>query len=81
MKRAYTKPDILFESFSLSTSIAGNCAVPTNLPAPGQCGLAYGWRVIFLDSLHGCNKTFPKELGNDVICYDNPSESNNLFRS
>lgn len=81
MKREYTKPDILFESFSLSTSIAGNCAVKTFLPSPGACGLPFGSTVIFTSGVTGCHKKFQNGISYDGVCYDNPLETNNLFRS
>ena len=87
MKREYTKPDILFESFSLSTSIAGNCETKTDTEARGQCGLpSTGLGTIFVDTIEAC--TFDVEEGkylgpgdNDGICYHAFVPTNNLFNS
>jgi hypothetical protein len=81
MKREYTKPDILFESFSLSTSIAGSCEVKTSLPTNGGCSLEYGPITIFVDNTTGCVRKFPDGIGPNGLCYYNPSENYNLFKS
>lgn len=39
MKKAYVKPRIVFESFSLSTSIATGCDQTFNLAAQFVCGI------------------------------------------
>lgn len=87
MKREYAKPDILFESFSLSTSIAGDCEAKTNTSAKGQCGLpSTGLGTVFLDTIEDCSfKVKDGEfLGpgdNDGMCYHVFSQYNNLFNS
>ena len=45
MKKTYSVPDIMFESFSLNENIAasnGNCARNVNTHTIGVCGLEYG---------------------------------------
>lgn len=89
MKRVYSKPQIYFESFSLSQNIAAGCEVKTNTPAQGQCGVNYGPFVVFLDSV-GSQCTGDgrvQDVGGDGeyggICYhvfSNDGE-NNLFNS
>ena len=87
MKRVYTKPDVLFESFSLCTSIAGDCEVKTNTEAKWQCGLpSTGLGKVFLNSINDCS--FKVEEGeflgpgdNDGMCYHVFSPYNNLFNS
>lgn len=82
MKKTYSKPDILFEDFSLSVSIAANCEEETNF-AKDQCGYRFApGMVIFLEGVTGC--TTKIEDGSDSyngICYHNPSDINNLFNS
>lgn len=81
MKKKYSAPDIAFESFSLSDSIA-NCEVGTNQNR-GGCGYQFTVGiVIFLDEEQGC----PVEIEDgsekyNGICYDNPSSIKNLFNS
>lgn len=50
MKKAYMKPEILFEDFSLSQSIAAGCEEKTNTPSQEQCGFEFGPYVVFLDT-------------------------------
>ena len=51
MKKAYAKPEIIFESFSLSQNIAAGCEVQTDTPSRNQCGLEWGPDILFLDSM------------------------------
>lgn len=87
MRKAYTKPDIAFESFSLSTSIAGNCEVKTYTPNSGNCGYKFGSFMVFIEGVNACtykvadgDKKIVDENG-DAFCYHVPSPSNNLFNS
>ena len=77
MKKAYSKPEIVFENFMSSTNIAA-CKVDTNLPSTNNCGISFvPGQVVFLDSSTGCN--VPSDCYD--ICYDNPSDTNRLFGS
>lgn len=80
MKKAYSKPDIVFEDFSLSTNIAAGCEALANFPQ-GDCGYVFAPDVvIFMEERHGC--TTEVETGEyNGICYHNPSDDNNLFSS
>lgn len=80
MKKSYSKPDILFESFSLSSSVAAGCAVDTPLPQSDKCGLPYFNWVIFMNELQGCTKIVSTGLM-DGVCYHPPTEQTNLFTS
>lgn len=86
MKKIYTKPEIMFESFTLSTNIAKDCEIPTFTPNNTSCayqpeGLNYS---IFTSAIAAC-----RDSGNQVIdddekngfCYHVPIESNNFFNS
>lgn len=81
MKRQYSKPDILFEDFSLSTAISGTCEVKTNTPSKESCGYDVEGTTVFLTGINGC--VFPIEDGsvNDGLCYHVPVDTNNLFNS
>jgi hypothetical protein len=84
MKKTYSKPDVLFDSFSLCNSIAGACEVKTNLPSQGGCGLQFGADTIFLKDIEGCAINpdfFGMAEGTDIPCYHVPMETNSLFRS
>ena len=84
MKRAYSKPEIMFESFSLSTNIAGDCEVRTNTPAQGVCAYTYedefgGTVTLFTSKVAACGDTeVSDEYGG--ICY-HTFANNNLFNS
>lgn len=81
MKKAYSKPQILFESFALSTSIAGDCEKMVGNPSRGTCGLpGTGGLTVYLDTVSGCDFTQDDGAG-DGFCYHAPTDLNNLFNS
>lgn len=87
MKKTYKKPEISFESFLMSTNIAGNCEGPAvGNPSRGSCGIpgsAPGMNLFSADvgsGVNGC-QVFTKDYPNDSFCYHNPTEYNNLFNS
>ncbi len=83
MKKAYSKPQIQFEDFTLSTNIAGDCEVPTNLPSNSTCGLDFSGVTVFLEGMGGCTLEVDN-LGGDgefnQICYHVPY-GQNIFNS
>ena len=82
MKKTYTKPEIMFESFSFSTNIAGDCGILNGTSAEDVCGyLDYGGDMIFLTGVHGCVIQIEQDAPNSKICYHNPSDLNRLFTS
>ncbi len=86
MKKVYTAPQILFESFTMSTNIAGNCEGIVGNPTQGTCAvIGTGSQAIFTDTVTACEFT-PDTFGQpedqwDGFCYHVPSEYNNLFNS
>ena len=88
MKKAYSKPEVVFESFSLNVSIATceNEPVFSDSVEGGCKGYfdsAFG-AVIFVDANSGCvfhdgDKEFG--TGDNTICYHVPINSANLFGS
>ena len=91
MKKKYSKPDIFFEDFSLSTNIAAGCEEePTT--STDACGIKFGkGKFIFTSELYGCNRVIPDgsddrevnmvdDKGNG-LCYHNPTEGYNVFLS
>lgn len=82
MKKVYSKPYIVFDSFTLSTSIAGGCERKTNLQGPDACGVKWGHSIIFTNALYGCKSVVADNSDKyDGLCYHNPYESNNVFNS
>lgn len=87
MKRTYERPDIFFEEFSLSCSIAGTCDKIVGNPAQGTCALlGSGGVAVFTDTISACDFT-PEGMGQpgddkwDGFCYHVPTEAFNLFNS
>ena len=83
MKKTYSKPDILFDSFALNTSISATCEKPANFQSD-VCGYEYtDLIVVFTTEVNGCKAgiALPENELFDGICYHNPSDLNNLFVS
>lgn len=84
MRKAYSKPEILFESFTLSTNIAGSCKTDTYLPSNDQCGLDFSGLIVFMEGMGGCTDIQVGNEGGDGefngICYHVPY-GDNLFNS
>lgn len=78
MKKAYTKPEIIFDDFSLATTIAAGCAVQTNTPSWNMCGYSFGGQNLFLSGIAAC--TNQVEDG-DWGCYHVPTDTTKLFNS
>lgn len=80
MKKTYSKPDIVFESFSLCTSIAAGCEAPVESDGT----VKFGRVSLFTNELEACGRkpnqdgAFPEYNG---LCYHNPSETYNAFTS
>lgn len=92
MKKVYSAPDILFESFVMSTNIAGDCEIlPTDWLQSNynSCGHVYGDYIIFGTDLGGCNgsgdayRQVNPDSGyfKDSYCYHVPSVESNIFNS
>ncbi len=87
MKKIYSKPEIMFEDFSLNENIAGNCSIKTHTPSQGTCAFTYedefgGAVVLFTNKVTACgNDNIFEEDGADGFCYHNPYANSNLFNS
>jgi len=82
MKKAYSKPQIMYEDFSLSTNIAGDCEKRTNTPNSGTCGVSYGPYVVFLDTMGSCTLKAGTDDGEwNGFCYHVVTNGQNLFNS
>lgn len=85
MKKEYSSPDILFESFTLTENIAAsnaNCSRNVTTQYSGDCGLQYGNKIIFTIAAAGCRIKI--EDGSPVfdgLCYHVPVGDNKLFNS
>jgi len=86
MKKAYSKPRIIFDSFELSQSIAGACEYITNAQkfvcaiTVGDMFVDDGSKVnLFTVSIDACNTV--SDDGENSICYDVPYADINCFSS
>ena len=82
MKKTYSKPEIMFESFTLSTNIAGGCEQPfvTNI-SKGVCAIEItGGVTVFTGDMKVCDTNPPDDMW-DGFCYHVPTEDKNLFNS
>ena len=81
MKKPYSEPDILFESFTLSTNIAAGCEEkPYN--NTDACGVLWDRNTIFHSKENGCAREIVDGDGTyNKLCYHNPYESYNVFYS
>jgi hypothetical protein len=84
MKKTYKKPEIIFEDFSLSTSIAAGCEKKSgfSMDVCAYYDPMLGFDV-FISGVATCVMTPPDAAGDvyNGLCYHVPSESNNVFQS
>ena len=89
MKKVYTAPQILFESFTMSTNIAAGCESIVGNPTQGTCAVLGTGGIAIFDSsvtMGVCDFT-PGEIGQaddgtyNGFCYHVPTEEYNLFNS
>lgn len=77
MKKNYSKPTITFESFKLSTSIAGDCVHQATALDPNSCEFqtSMGFNIF----VEKCE--FPSSDGENGVCYHNPTADLKVFAS
>lgn len=81
MKKLYSKPEIMFEDFTLSENIAGDCERKVGNPSKDQCAYeSTGGITTFTATLTGCDFT-PSDGMADGFCYHIPDADHNLFNS
>lgn len=85
MKKSYAKPEIVFESFSLSVNIAGTCEKIVNNYTQGICGVPGDAPEsnIFTSSMttaDGCQIWNDTDMY-DGFCYHAPVDEKDLFNS
>ena len=74
-KKQYVKPELYFENFELSTSIAACAYTDVTLSDGNQCAYETTGGTIFSTSPNPCAYE-PNEGG---ICYDIPTANQNIF--
>jgi hypothetical protein len=83
MKKAYSKPDIVFEDFSLSTNIAAGCEEKP-FGNTSECGVKWSKGIfIFAEKMNGCNRKLVDGQQGEYngLCYHNPTSNYNVFYS
>lgn len=58
MKKTYQKPDIMFDNFTLSTSIAASCSRIAGSPSLNSCGFIDGNESLFYSGMTGCTHVY-----------------------
>ena len=77
MKKTYSKPQLVFDSFGVAENIAA-CASNAR-QAQGDCVAYIGNMPVFTNDVPGCR--FKASDGSYGICYYVPSADNSLFGS
>lgn len=81
MKKTYVKPEVYFESFELSTSIATGCEYKTQHAINDCTYKITGGRNVFVDETTNCNDLKVPGGTYGSVCYQVPAEASNLFTS
>ena len=84
MKKTYSKPEIMFESFTMSTNIAAGCENTFGLYSRGVCGFpgdAPNMNIFNKNAGGDCTVDGGDADEYDGLCYHVPLESDNLFNS
>lgn len=82
MKKEYCKPIVVFESFSMSTNIAGDCEYKTNIPSRNTCAYySSGGIALFTATMVNVCDFTPSDGKGDGFCYHIPEGGPNIFNS
>lgn len=81
MKKVYTKPQIAFESFQLTSNIAGDCNTKPASADETTCGYRVDDSWIIFQGNPPCNFPVGQSTENDKICYHVPSGIISVFTS
>lgn len=77
MKKAYSKPQIVFESFELTKSIAAGCVYLSNtFGSPNSCTYTENGTTIFMSNCGYDNDDAYKDF-----CYHIPTDDGAIFNS
>lgn len=83
VKKAYSKPELIYESLALSQDISSSCEgiamFGENVCPVRFIGEDNFQLMIFQNKDHGCEYCPPNP--DDFLCYHAPSEMNNVFAS
>ncbi len=83
MRKNYFKPEIMFESFAVSTNIAGDCDTIINNHGENACPyIDRSGQRVFTSALSGiCTDVERADGADNTICYHVPTNDKELFNS
>ena len=82
MKKVYTKPQIVFESFQLTSNIAGDCNTKPNTQADeANCGYNDGGWIIFQSSTVCVDVQVGQDGAHNGFCNHVPIGDHSVFTS
>ena len=88
MKKAYQKPAMYLDRFSLEQSIASGCGITNggtlgeaNLQNKSVCGWDMGNGSIWTEAITQCSIKFKPDIPFNGVCYNNPNGGKNIFTS
>ena len=79
MKKTYTRPEINFDCFEITSNIASSCQYHPEVSDGNTCGYTIHGRTIFVSTNAGCKYVSPD--GQYGICYYVPTADSNVFIS
>lgn len=80
MKKSYVKPQVYFENFQLSASIAETCGTPVHTHTMGACYFEFGPMKLYITE-EVCTDSAIEYDKNNGTCYHNPDSQQSLFAS
>lgn len=85
MKKSYVKPQVYFENFQLSASIAGDCEEIVKNQSRGTCGYQMSAGVVLFTEREPSSVCSTQIVDGSEdykkLCYHGPSATYNVFRS
>ncbi len=84
VKKPYSKPEIFFEDFQISTSISAGCEKKNENFGQGECAYILGRFHCFTSNVSACtDKCYEGYMGAgyEGICYWTFNQSMNIFNS
>jgi hypothetical protein len=83
VKKRYSKPEIHFDDFSLTTSISAGCEAKITNAVQFQCGLPFAGKDIFTSQFPAaCEKQVTDgSPAYNGLCYHVPIDTKNIFNS
>lgn len=79
--KSYVSPIVSFESFELSSTYASGCEYKTGHNINACVYVLVGGRNVFVNSDTNCHDITAPDGEYGAVCYQVPSDQNNLFTS